>query len=171
MRERETGFRFNMLDVTLLLLALFCLLGVFQRANLQGLFESDKVLEEYSVTFEVEKMRSTTVDLLEKGTVLYLAEPVDGAYVTLGSLSEGVSTSAATVYLQDKDGNTVKAVYPQDSFEYLLDVSGRLDCRGVMEGGSFLLSGKTYLAVNQTVLVRTERADFQIRITGIAAGN
>ena len=158
-------FRFNVVDAVLILLAILAIVGVWQRKNLQNLFDSGEALEAYTVTFEIKKMRSTTADLLQKDTALYLED--DGTRVSLGTLAEQVSTSAATVYLQDGAGNTVKAVYPQDAFEYLLDVGGTLNCRGIEHEGVFLLEGKTYLAVNQVVAAYTENADFEIRITSI----
>ena len=157
--------RFNVVDAVLILLAILAIVGVWQRKNLQRLFDSGEALESYTVTFEIKKIRSTTADLLEKGTEFYLQD--QNTRVSLGTLAEQVSTSAATVYLQDKDGNTVKAVYPQDNFEYLLDAGGMLNCRGIEHDGVFLLEGKTYLAVNQVVAAYTETADFEIRITSI----
>jgi hypothetical protein len=166
--ERKNIFsriRFNVVDAVLILLAILAIVGVWQRKNLQRLFDSGEALESYTVTFEIKKIRSTTADLLEKGTELYLQD--QNTRVPLGTLAEQVSTSAATVYLQDKDGNTVKAVYPQDNFEYLLDAGGILNCRGIEHDGVFLLEGKTYLAVNQVVAAYTETADFEIRVTSI----
>ena len=157
--------RFNVVDAVLILLAILAIVGVWQRKNLQNLFDSGEALETYTVTFEIKKIRSTTADLLEKGTALYLED--NGARVSLGTLAEQASTSAATVYLQNEAGETVKAVYPQDSFEYLLDANGILICRGIEHEGTFLLEGKSYLAINQVVKAYTETADFEIRITGI----
>ena len=157
--------RFNVVDAVLILLAILAIVGVWQRKNLQRLFDSGEALESYVVTFEIKKIRSTTADLLEKGTALYLED--HDTQVSLGTLAEQVSTSAATVYLQNSEGETVKAVYPQDSFEYLLDAHGVLNCRGIEHEGTFLLEGKTYLAVNQAVKAYTETADFEIRITSI----
>ncbi len=157
--------RFNVFDAVLILLAVLCIVGVWQRHNLQKLFESDETLEAYTVTFEVRRMRSTTADLLTQGTELYLVENEER--VSLGTLSGPFNAVPATVYLQDKDGNTVKAVYPEDDYEHLQDGFGTLNCRGVEHNGSFLLEGKTFLAVNQTVTAFTENADLEIRITGI----
>ena len=56
---------------------------------------------------------------------------------------------------------------PEDNYEYLLDLTGKLSCRGITQDGSFLLEGKTYLAVNQTIMAYTEKADFEIRIIAI----
>ena len=165
MSEVKTKKRWNVLDIAVIVLLLFALIGLWQRQNLQNLFTTDEVLERYTVTFEIRKVRSTTIDRLEKGEMLYVEQ--DGEHLALGTLSEQLSVAAATVYLQDRDGNTVKAVYPQDDHEYLLDASGVLHCEGVEHDGSFLLGGKTYLAVNQAVLAKSETADVEIRITGI----
>ncbi len=165
MSERSAKRHFNLLDAAIILLALLAVIGVWQRSNLQKLFTVDEVLENYTVTFEIKKVRSTTIDQLQKGTELYLMQEDD--HLSLGVLSQQLSVAAATVYLQDRDGNTVKAVYPQDNHEYLLDADGVLLCEGVEHDGAFLAGGKLYLAINQTVRVQTETADFEIRITGI----
>ena len=169
-KEKETkksgaGWHVNFLDVVLILLAILCIVGVWQRKNLQKLFTDEEVMESYTVTFEIKKLRSTTVELLQKGTELYLTEGEEA--ITLGTLSVPVSTAAATEYFVNADGDTVSAVYPQDQYEYLLDVTGTLTCRGIRRDNAFLLEGKTYLAVNQTVLAHTENADVTIRITSI----
>ena len=165
MKLTKSERRFNLLDASLILLLILSLIGVWQRANLQKLFTSDEPLDNYTVSFEIKKVRSTTVDLLQKDTVLYIMN--DEERVDLGTLNEQVAASAATVYLQDRNGNTVKAVYPQDAHEYLLDVTGTLSCAGVENEGSFFVGGKLHLTINQTVSVQTETADFEIRITGI----
>ena len=165
MKKERSAKRFNLLDAALLLLLLFAVIGVWQRSNLQNLFTVEELLDEYTVTFEIKKVRSTTADLLQQDTVLYMMDGEE--QIRLGAMTQPPAASAATVYLQDRDGNTVKAVYPQDSYEYLLDVSGQLSCEGIERDGSFLVGGKCYLAINQTIAVQTEKADFEIRITGI----
>ena len=165
-RKMKKQIRFNLLDAVLVVLALLCVIGIWQRANLQKLFTPEGENDDYIITFEVKRLRSTTADLLDKDTLFYIEE--NGEREELGKLSERVSASAATVYLQDASGNTVSAVYPESSYEYLLDVSGSLQCRGMMSDGAFLLNGKVFLAVNQTVSVRTERADLEIRVVSIS---
>ncbi len=164
-KKTGAGWRINFLDIVLILLAILCIVGVWQRKNLQKLFTNEEVMESYTVTFEIRKLRSTTVELLQKGTELYLT---DGDDITvLGTLSVPVSTAAATEYFTDENGKTESAVYPQDQYEYLLDVTGTLTCRGIRRDNAFLLEGKTYLAVNQTVTAHTEDADVTLRITSI----
>ena len=163
--KKKSGFRINILDIVLILLVILCVVGVWQRSNIQKIFATGEELDSYTVTFEVRKLRSTAADLLTADTALYIED--NGMRVSLGMLSESPSVSAAVEYMYDKDGNIVEAVYPEDDYEYLLDVTGKLSCRGIVQDGNFLLEGKTYLAVNQTVMAYTEKADFEIRIVNI----
>ena len=165
MNKNSAKRRLNLLDIALILLAVLSFVGIWQRSNLQQLFTKEELLESYTVTFEIKKVRSTTADLLQEDTELYILNGEER--VRLGTLAQRVSAAPATVYLQDREGNTVQSVYPQDANEYLLDVSGILHCEGVEHDGSFLLGGRVYLATNQTIAVQTETADLEIRITGI----
>ena len=165
MEEKKKGGFINILDIVLILLVILCIVGVWQRSNIQKLFASGDDLESYTVTFEIRKLRSTAADLLTADTALYTES--DGVRVSLGYLAETPSVSAAVEYMYDENGNIVEAVYPEDDYEYLLDVTGKLSCRGITQDGNFLLEGKTYLAVNQTIVAYSEKADFEIRIIGI----
>ena len=158
-------FPLNAFDVALILLAVLCVLGVFQRNNLQKMFEKNEAPENYTVTFEIKRMRSTEAELLVPGIEMYLMQGEER--VSMGTLSGPFNAVPATVYLQDKNGNTVEAVYPEDDYERLQDGTGTLNCRGVESEGRFLLEGKAYLAVNQTLKAYTESGDFELRITGI----
>jgi hypothetical protein len=163
--KKRARARFNIFDAVLILLVILCVVGVWQRKNLQSLFQSGDSLEEYTVTFEARKMRSTTAALLTPETTLYLEE--GGRRVTLGTVTDQVLPLASVEYLKDKNGQIVEAVYPQDDYEYLQDVSGTLRCRGLTHNGTFMLEGEVYLAVDRVIAVSTELADFEIRITGI----
>ena len=165
MKGKRNGRRFNLVDVALIVLVLFAVIGVWQRENLKTLFTTEQVLDEYVVTFEVKKLRSTTGELLKKGTVFTVVE--DGERMVLGTLSRDVAASAATENLRDKDGNVVSVVYPEDEYEYLWDVSGELHCEGIERDGTFLVGGDLYLARNKRVLVQTETADFEIVVKSI----
>ena len=167
MEERKKSRKgFNILDVVLILLAVLCVVGIWQRQNIQKLFASGEDLESYVVSFEVKKLRKTTAELLTVDKSVYFEE--DGKRVALGTIAEQIADTPALEYLPDGKGGTVVAVYPEDPHEHLIDVSGKIACLGIRQDGAFLLGGTTYLTVNQTLLVFTEEAELEIRITDIS---
>lgn len=166
MKDKRMGRRFGLLDAVLVVLAVLLLVGVWQRDALRELFTTEEVLDEYTVTFEVKKVRSTTAELLKKD-VAFTTEH-EGERVLLGTLVRDVAASAATEQLRNEEGDLVDVVYPEDEYEYLWDVGGELSCEGLMRDGSFLVGGKLYLARNKVVRVQTETADFDIVIKDIA---
>ena len=165
MKEKRRSRRFGLLDAALIVFLLLALIGAWQRENLKELFTVDEVLEEYTVTFEIKKVRSTTGELLKKDVAFTLED--DGERMLLGTLVRDVAASAATEELRDAEGNLVDVVYPEDEYEYLWDVSGELRCAGLVRDDTFLVGGKTYLARNKVVAVQTETADLEIVIKDI----
>jgi hypothetical protein len=85
MSEVKTKKRWNVLDIAVIVLVLFALVGLWQRQNLKNIFTTDEMLERYTVTFEIRKVRSTTIDQLGKGEMLYIEQGEE--QVTLGTLS------------------------------------------------------------------------------------
>ena len=167
MEERKKGRKgFNILDVVLILLAVLCAVGIWQRQNVQRLFSAGEDLDAYTVSFEVKKLRKTTAELLTVDKVVYFEE--NGKRITLGKIAEQIADTPALEYLPDGNGGTVVAVYPEDPNEHLLDITGKIACLGLVQDGAFLLDGTTHLTVNQTLYVLTEDAELEIRITNIA---
>ena len=162
--EKKTERRFRLLDVAIVLLALFALLGVWQRDNLKDLFEKEEIMENYVLTFEVKCVRSTTAALLQKDVAFYTE--AGESRILLGTLTQPAAVSAATVYLPHPDPvrGTVEAVYPQDEYEYLQDVGGELSCKGVEHGGSFFVGGELLVSRGQQIVVQTETVDIVITV-------
>ncbi len=167
--ERSARKHFNLLDLALVLLALLAIVGVWQRNNLKQLFSDKELLEEYVITFEVKRVRSTTARLLDKDVALYTVSGEES--VALGRLTQPVAVSPATVFLPHTGTGTgtlemVEAVYPQDEYEYYQDVGGELSCRGIERDGAFFLDGKMLLVKGQQIQARTETIDIVITVTG-----
>lgn len=159
-------FNFNLLDVIIILLALFCIVGVFQRKNLQNLFRSGRAYDDYAVTFTAKGVRGDTAALLTDGEVVYVINE-KGTKISFGSLNGTVTSHPAEARVLDGAGDSVTVTYPEDA-ENRRDIAGVLSCSGVEKNGRFLLDGKFQLAVNQTVTIHTETVDLEICITGIA---
>ena len=166
--ERSAKRRVNLLDFALILLAILAIVGLWQRNNLKQLFSDKELLEEYVITFEVKRVRSTTAQLLDKDVALYTLNGEES--VVLGRLTQPVAVSPATVFLPHTGtgGGTlemVEAVYPQDEHEYYQDVGGELSCLGIEHDGAFFLDGKMLLVKGQQIQAKTETLDIVITVT------
>ena len=168
MMDRSMKRRFSLLDFALILLAVFAVVGLWQRNNLKKLFAEKEILQEYVITFEIKRVRSTTASLLVKDVALYTYNGEES--VSLGTLTQPVAVSPATVYLPlYGTGNgtmeMVEAVYPQDEYEYYQDAGGELACLGIERDGAFFLAGQMLLVKGQQILAQTETVDVVITVT------
>ena len=73
-KKSGAGVRFNLLDVALIVLALLCVISVWQRGNLKRIFEEGGVYQPYTVSFVAESISQGTADALQKDTVLYIED-------------------------------------------------------------------------------------------------
>ncbi|MBQ8342117.1 MAG: hypothetical protein IJY22_07080 [Clostridia bacterium] len=164
--KKSSGhFRINVFDVILILLAILCIVGIWQRQNIRRLLEEEQAADAYTVSFEIDCLRDTSLQYLTAGTVLYVKE--GDARVILGTIAGEVAVvdaSTEKMYITE-DGETiyVDAYYPEDYSA----VKAVLNCQGLHHNGGFLAGGSYPLSVNQSVTVYTENADFQICITSI----
>lgn len=166
--ERNEKRRFSFLDLALILLAILAVVGLWQRNNFKKLFADEEILEEYVITFEIKKVRSTTAQLLKKDVALYTYNGDEA--VALGTLTQPVAVSPATVYLPHHGTGTgvmemVEAVYPQDEYEYYQDAGGELSCHGIERDNAFFLDGKMLLVKGQQILAKSETVDVVITVT------
>jgi hypothetical protein len=166
--ERSEKKSFRLLDLALILLAVFAVIGVWQRENLKRLFVKEEILEDYVITFEIKKVRSTTAQLLQKDVALYTQDEEEN--IALGVLTQPVAVSPATVYLPhhtmgEQTLEMVEAVYPLDDYEYYQDAGGELACRGIERDGSFFVGGKLLLVKGQQIQAKSETVDVLITVT------
>ena len=76
--------RVTPLDVALILLVVLIAISIWQKNNIQYLFEKQKQEKSYTVSFEIEGMRVSSAELLVENTSLYFYE--DDKKVSLGKL-------------------------------------------------------------------------------------
>ena len=163
--KKSARFHVNLFDVVLILLAVLCVIGIWQRNNLQRMFESEQETDVYAVSFEIRNLRDTSVQYLAPGTALYVISGEER--ISLGTIAGEVAVVDASDFLPtvNEQGETVyvQAYYPDD----LSTVKAVLDTHGLEHNGAFLVEGVYTLATNQTVVAYTENAVFEICITAI----
>lgn len=155
---------FNILDLSILLLALLAAVAIWQRTNLRFFFEGDRVKGSYSVSFTVSGVRPDVGELLAADTVLYLR--TDDTAQELGRLIDDAVALPHTVLMPREEGVT-EVLLPLESPALLVDFSGALLCRGVLREGALVLDNGLVLRPDMEMTVFTERAEIQILISTI----
>lgn len=148
-KKSGAGVRFNLLDVALIVLALLCVISVWQRGNLKRIFEEGGVYQPYTVSFVAESISQGTADALQKDTVLYIEE--DGTRVTLGTLNDTVSVTMR--------GN------------WSVNISGSMTCMVLQKDGRYFLRNGPQLALNMPLLAESETATLRLTVVEIEKSN
>ena len=157
--------RLNVLDVVLILLLAFCIVGVWQRDNLKKIFDAEVEATAYRVTFEIKALPLSMAESLVDETALYLEE--DGELSRLSTL-DGAPTKTPTVaYTVDEEGNTVVVTYPTEGEYARFDLRAAFSCTGVLRESS-LVCDEVTLTVGETLRLSTETGSFEILILSIA---
>ncbi len=168
--KKRSGARFNIVDFLIILIILLCIFSLVARYTtaLEKIGISGK-MDEYEVSFTVKGLRHTTPSFFGIEDQVYLQDE-DHTYVGRLLSREIGSTDALTItlsseYVQSETG-FVSAYYAENT---LVDISGRILCRGrINEEGYFLLGGDVYMAEGQTLSVCTALVSFELIVTDIA---
>lgn len=156
--RREKAFeRGNLLDLFLILLLLFCVIGagLRQRALQNG--REDFLTQEYSVILLLEKQPSDWLDCVEIGETLYLP---DGT--PFGSL-RAISPSPCQELLPSADGTHV--VWEDGT---LLDVRAEILVRGHIRDDVFLREEGQALLLWSRQTFYSERAEWKVTVIKIS---
>ena len=144
-RKNTKSFRFNLLDIALIALALLCIVSVWQRGNLRKIFEEGGVYQSYTIRFSASEVSQGVVDALKAGTTLYVE--TEGTRCMLGTLNDNVTFV--------KSGTS--------SF----DISGSVTCMILQKEGHHFLKNGPQIALNQSFLAENETAIFEFVVIGI----
>lgn len=157
--------RLNVLDVVLILLLAFCIVGVWQRDNLKKIFDAEVEATAYRVTFEIKALPLSMAETLVSETVLYFEE--DGERVRLGVLDSEPTKTPTVAYTVDAEGNTVLVTYPTEGEYARFDLRATFSCTGVLRESSLVCEAVTF-TVGQILQMHTETGDFEILILSIS---
>ena len=163
--EKSKAYKFNIMDTLIVVLLIICLISVFLRAFEIKNVTSGVGLEEYTINFKVENIRSSSLEYFVSGDSVRIKQ----SNKILGTL-EGVAQHLPAVGAYTDDGREV--FYPDIESEELKNETryslvGSITVRGKMTDGGFLLNGDTYLAPNSVLHVVTEHVETDIKIIGI----
>lgn len=153
-------FRFNVIDVLIVLIVLACVVGLIARFSNIGGISSAENLKTYDVYFSVSNIAYTSEDAFVQGDTVTLAD----SGVVLGEFAGLESILPAEFFARDESGNLIVVNYPEST---RIDVTGRIVSRGIMSENGYLLNGTTYIASGTEYSVQSEHMDFVLKITNI----
>ncbi len=165
-KKAPSRIRITPLDVALILLVVLIVISIWQKNNIQFLFEKQKQEKSYTVTFEVAGMRVPAAELLVENTSLYFYD--DEKKISLGRLGAGPLLMPYTQDYVNTQGNSVTMVYPLDDREMGRVVfCGTFACHGAKNGNVLVHEEGFRMEVGESFLLATELGDFEAKVVSI----
>lgn len=153
-------FRFNVIDLLIVLIVLACVIGLAIRLGTVKEYSADENLKSYALYFTVTNIAYTSEDAFVVGDTVTITE----GGIVLGQFAGLESILPAEFFARDSEGNLITVNYPETT---RIDVTGRIESRGVMSENGYLVNGTTYIASGKAYQVQTEHMDFILKITNI----
>ena len=163
---KKRAVRVTPLDLALILLVVLIVISIWQKNNIQYLFERQKQERTYTVTLEIEGMRVSAAELLLENTALYFYD--DDEKVPLGKLG---ANPLLLPYSQDyvnSQGESVTMVYPTDDRENgRVIFSGSFACHGAKNGNVLVHEEGMRMEIGERFLLATELGDFEAKVVSV----
>lgn len=156
MEEKKQGkFKFNAIDVLIILALIACIVGIAFRLGLPQKFLEPEPDQKAEIRFSVNAVDQFFVDQFKDGIMLYDADGEE-----FGSVKD-IEVSASSVYKENDHG-----VVEKMSHLSLQDVVGTITVTGLVKDDGFYMNGDTWLGVGQYYTVKTESATIYFLVTG-----
>lgn len=165
-KKNTKRLRVTPLDIALILLVVLIVISVWQKNNIQLLFEKQKQEKSYAVAFEIEGVRVSSAEMIEKSMPLYFYD--DDQKVELGELNEiPLLIPYAQIYT-NTTGETVTMIYPADDRENgRVTLQGSFACHGAQYDAILVHEKGLRMQVGGVFLLATELGDFEAKVISI----
>lgn len=155
MNVKNEGKRFNLIDLTILLVLLCVIAGTLLRIGVKFRKPDAPEMKEAEITFLILSLPGEMQDGIAQGDELFLEDTEIGVL-------KSVDFSRSAEYLPSEDGTPVIS-YSTSTY----DVRCILTAKGTEDESGFLLLGQTPLAPGQTLTLRTHRMTASVLVTDI----
>lgn len=160
--KKSSKYKFNVLDVFIILVAVLCIVGIYFRGNIQSWVGAEKELDEFQITLVVEQVKSTSNQYISLGDKIYTGNGLE-----LGRIDSFASFPAKT-YINDANGTPIEVSYPENTY---IDISIVVNCRGLQNEDGFYLNGTYPITPGSVIAGHTEIIDFSFTVTEIVKTN
>ena len=165
-KKSAARIRVTPLDLALVLLVVLIVVSIWQKNNIQHLFEKQKQERSYAVTFELAGMRVPSAELIKEGMPLYFYDGDER--MELGNLSGGPLLTPYTQIYTNTNGETVTMVYPTDDRENgRVTLCGTFVCHGAQSDLVLVHEEGLRLQVGNPFTLSTELGDFEAIVVSI----
>jgi hypothetical protein len=156
--KKQSKYKFNILDAFIILVAILCVIGIYFRSNIRSWVGADKELDEFQITFVVQKVKATSNQYISLGDKVYIQNGVEFGRI------DSFSSLPAKTYVTDSNGASVEVAYPENTY---IDISIVVNCRGIQNEDGFYLNGTYPITPGSVINAHTEHVDFTFTITEI----
>lgn len=156
---KKRRFRFNILDVVILIILVACVLGIAVRYNVVDKINTKSTLQQAEIEFLIKDIKPTSAQAIKEGSAFYWTE--NG--ITLGKVKTGgITITPAEKFVTNIDGKWLKTTNEERN-----DVRVLLQAEGLMTDSGFMLSGTQYLAPGKEMLIGSSEISVNVTITDI----
>ncbi|MBQ8696889.1 MAG: DUF4330 family protein [Clostridia bacterium] len=157
MTTQTKKFKFNILDVVIIIVAIACVAGLAIRANLADTFSAKE--QEAIVTFRVSGILKNSVDVTFLPGDAYYCKTMNAFF---GYFGEVVERTPASLVSQDKDG-----IARESSVPYRQDIKATMTCKGSFDGDEFFIDGTNRVIPGQTYEIYSRNRRMTIQVVSV----
>ena len=151
-------FKFNIIDLIILLFVILAVAGIIIRYDLAEDIRFRATGEEFEIEFMVMNIQGGTERYLQAGERFYIRlESIE-----IGQVIDIIDVREAVRYVETIRGDIVRSSSPER-----VDVTGVMRSRGRTAAGGVMLNGNEFVTVNSTLFIHTGRRECWIIITDI----
>jgi hypothetical protein len=157
MTTQTKKFKFNILDLVIIIVAIACIAGLVIRSNLADSFGNKD--EKAVVTFRVAGILKNSVGATFIPGDAYFCDKMKTAFGTFGEVIERVP---AVQVSQDEDGIARESTIP-----YRQDITGTFNCTGSFDGDEFFIDGTNRVIPGQSYEVYSRNRKMVIQVISV----
>lgn len=157
MTARTKKFKFNIIDLVIIIVALACIVGLILRAQLADQFDDKE--QSAVVTFRVAGILKNSVDKTFVEGDEYYCDVFKDVFGTMGEI---VEQRPAVQVSQDEDGISRESTIP-----YRQDITATMKCTGAFNGAEFFIGGTNRVIPGQAYEVYSLNRKMTIQIISV----
>ena len=151
-------FKFNIIDVIIILFIILAAAGIIIRYDLAEDINFGATGEEFDIEFMVLDIQRGTEDYIQAGEKFYIT--IESIFI--GEVIDIIDVRDAVDYVQTVDGDLVISSLPER-----VDVTGVMRSRGRTTKDGVMLNGNIFVTANTMHFIHTGKREVWITVTNV----